>query len=400
MDSSAKSLDAIVIDWIASAVDSQAGWTTKREHYRTGVVPEIDPLYSWIDRAWRTSQELPSLAVVKQRWSRFPWPVSVLPESFAQLQMEQAYRRYDLISHVRDLDRLLVEGTTNEAYELTQQFVAHQVRGSTPVGIELTDPVLYIDDETDVVRVPSWGQVMEESPIGRGDMVLLTARTAVGKSWMLLLAAIDALRGGWDVVYYSLEMSVSMVAKRMRALLEDDGDAIEWFKHQRGHLHVVDQRMGGRRGLSAGDVMRRVEQGSRTLVIIDYGELLRPESGGRSTENHSKSAEISQAIQNTAKFLEVPILVAVQDNRAAVLSGGRPGVENLSGSDQWGRDADLVLRLRDVGGEQGNGRTRTLEAVKARNTALGHTTYFDFSPGTTGIRPIDRMEFIAINGGA
>ena len=397
MDSSAKSLDAIVIDWIAAVVASQTGWSTKREHYRPGVVPAIDPLFHWIDRAWRSSSELPTLAVVKQRWARFPWPVDVLPESFALIQLEQAYTRAALITHVRELDRLLVEGTTNEAYDLTQRFAATVARQATPEGLELTDPVLFVDVDADVIALPSWGAAAAEHPLTRGDMVLLTARTSVGKSWMLMLAARDALIAEWDVVYYSLEMSVTAVAKRFSKLV--DTDVPTWLRAQRASLHVIDQRMGGRRGFGAVDIMRRVEAGSRTLVVVDYGELLRPDSGGRSTESHNKSAEISQSVQNAAKYLDVPLLAAVQDNRAAVIDRTKPGLENISGSDQWGRDADVVFRLRDEAGDAGTGRTRTLQMIKSRHSALGPLTYLQFDPGGVGINPIDHMQYAVINGG-
>lgn len=399
MDSSAKSLDAVVIDWIAAAVASGVGWSTKRDHYRVGVTPAIDPLFSWLDRAWRSSHELPTLAVTQQRWSRYPWPADVMPEAFALVNLEQTYRRWHLIAHHRELDRLLREGTTNEAYDLTQQFAAEQIRGSTPEGIELLDPVLFIDHDADVIELPSWGPAAQGHPLTRGDMALLTARTTVGKSWMLMLAALDALRVEWDVVYYSLEMSADAVAKRIRLILYTDVPT--WLRQQRGTLHVIDQRMGARRGFSALDIMRRVEQGSKTLVVVDYGELLRPESGGRSTESHNKSAEISQTVQNAAKYLEVPILAAVQDNRAAVLSGQRPGLENISGSDQWGRDADVVFRLRDDSGHpDGDGRTRVLQMIKSRHTGLGMLTFLQFDPGGAGINVIDNMRYAAINGGA
>jgi DnaB-like helicase C terminal domain len=399
VDSSAKSLDAVVIDWIAAVVDNGVGWSSKRDHYRVGMAPAVDPLYAWLDRAWRSSHELPTLATTKQRWSRYPWPTDVMPESFALLNLEQAYHRVDLINHVRELDRLLREGTTNEAYDLTQQFASIQVRGSTPEGIELLDPVLFVDLDADVINLPSWGPAAHDHPLVRGDMALLTARTSVGKSWLLMLAALDALRADWDVVYYSLEMSADSVAKRMAAILGTDVPA--WLRAQRAHLHVIDQRMGARRGFTTGDIIRRVEQGARSLVIVDYGELLRPESGGRSTESHNKSAEISQSVQNAAKYLEVPLLVAVQDNRAAVLGGIRPGLENISGSDQWGRDADSVYRLRDQSGHpDGDGKTRTLQMIKSRHTGLGPLSFLQFDPGGAGINVIDPMRYAAINGGA
>ena len=390
-----KTLETVAIDWIASVLSSpDTVWSSVRDRYRKGVTPVVDALFSWVDRSWSSSGEVPSYETTQQRWSKMPWPAHVLPEAFSSLELEQAYRRYDLISHVRALDTALSEGTTNEAYKLAIGFVSRANFGTTPTGVDLLDPMLYVDTDIDKLTLNSWGDSAVERPLERSDLVLMAARTGVGKSWFLLLAVIDALSQGWDVVLYSLEMPASQVAKRMRVLLKVD--APKWLSEAPGTLHVIDQTMDtARRGFSSLDIMRRVEQGSRTLIVIDYGELLRPESGGRAQQGHDKSGEISSALQSAAKYLHVPILCAVQDNRQAV--GQRPGVETLSGSDQWGRDADLVVRIRDESDAMTSGTTRILEWVKTRHTAAAWPTFIHFDPGGRGIVPIDRMEYTAIN---
>jgi DnaB helicase-like protein len=397
MDQQGKTLATTTADWIAAVVSSKDGWPTKRGLYRARVIPELDPVMSWIDRSYRQSSKLPPYSTTKQRFPTVPWPKDVLPEAFAILELEQAYRRYDVIQHVRELERLLTEGTTNEAYQLAQTFSAQAITGDTAFGIQLTDPALYEQQEEDSIPLPSWGDAMAERPVCRGDFVLLAARTGVGKSWLLLMAALDAIQVGWDVVFYSLEMSSDEQAKRLRMLLKMGSakQTTEWLADQLGRMYVIDQG-AHRRGFTPGDLVKRVDKGSNTLIIVDYGELIRPESGGRTTEGWNKSAEVSQALQNVAKHVEVPVMAAVQDNRAAV--GTRPGVETLSGSDYWGRDADTVLRLRDETGEPpGVGPTRILEVVKSRHTGNRTPTFYEFAPNKTGVTVIDRVQYASIH---
>ena len=393
-DQDSKSLTGKVVDWVAAAVDAHDGWAVKRGVYRRGITPDLDPMISWLDRAYRSTGTIPSLEATKDRWTRIPWPKNILAESFALIELEQAYRRHDLILHSRELDRILSDGTTNEAYQFAQSFASTSIKGSTAHGIELTDPSLYVDVDTDVVEVPSWGESMSQRPIHRSDFVLIAARTGVGKSWLLLMAAKDAIQQGWNTVFYSLEMPATDLAKRLKMLLQVD-DAPAWVKQQKGRLHVIDQT-DTRHGYTAQDLVKRVDQGSRTIIIVDYGELMRPDTGGRTTDGWNKSAEVSQSLQNVAKYVEVPLLAAVQDNRQAV--GIKPGVETLSGSDYWGRDADTVLRFRDETGEPpGSGPTRVLDVVKSRHTGGRVPTFFSFEPGATGIRIIDRHEYVAIH---
>lgn len=393
MEDNNKTLETVAVDWIASVVTSQSGWALKKEQYKKGITPSVDALFAWLDRAFNSSGELPSYETMVQRWGRLPWPKKVLAESFATLELEQAYKRWELIQFKHELDNVLTNGTTNEAWKLTREFSTRSMTGATPFGVELDDPMLYLDDDGDRVLIPSWGPVMEGKSLARGDMALLSARTGLGKSWLLLMAACDALEQGWDVPFYSLEMSASQLAKRMQQYLKCNVPA--WLKKQPGRLHVIDQSMQ-RHGYSAGDLLKRVEQGSKALVIVDYGELLRPDSGGRATENHNKSAEISQALQGAAKFLHVPLLSAAQENRSSVNNPG--GVETLSGSDQWGRDADLSIKLRDeLGTAQNPSSTRIMECTKTRHSGLRTPTFLLFDPDGRGIRVIDRQEYAATN---
>lgn len=391
-----KTLTTITTDWIAAVVASRTGWEVKRTTYRQGVTPELDALVSWIDRSYQTSQKLPTYASTKRYWPNMPWPADVLAEEFATNELVNAYHRNDVIQHVREMDRLLEEGTTREAYALAQSFSSKVVKGDTPRGIQLLDVSLYEEKESDGVPLPSWGDAMGERALGRSNFMLLAARTGVGKSWLLLMAAMDAIQAGWDVVFYSLEMSAEEQAKRLQMLLQRTPKAVtKWLASQPGELYVVDQS-SHRFGFTPTDLVKRVDNGSNTLIIVDYGELIRPDSGGRTTENWNKSAEVSQALQNVAKNVRVPVLAAVQDNRNAV--GAKSGVETLSGSDYWGRDADTVLRLRDETGEpQGVGPTRCLEVVKSRHTGSRTPTYYEFDPKNVGVRIIDRVQYASIH---
>lgn len=394
-DDRSKPMHVVAIQWIAAVVASQEGWAVKKGAYRRGITVELDPLVAWLNRCHESSGQLPTYTTTIESWPKLPWPADPVPETFASMELEQAYKRWDVVQHLHSLDLLLKEGTTNEAYDAAARFGTMSGRSSTPRGVELVDPDLYVDEEVDTIDLPSWGSVLKEAPVHRDDYMLLAARTNVGKSWFLQMAALDAIQQGWEVVMYSLEMDSRKIAKRSRALLPGVRDVPAWIRSQPGRLYVIDQA-SQRAGYTATDLVNRVDQGSRSFIIVDYGELMRPETGGRATEGWNKSAEVSQALQNVAKYVKVPVLVAVQDNRSAV--GQKTGVETLSGSDYWGRDADTVMRLRDETGDpSGSGRTRVLEMVKTRHTGYKQPSFFRFDPEGRGIEEIDRVQYAADN---
>lgn len=383
------------LDWLTSVLLTREGWEHKRSAYRRGTVPELDPVIGFIDRFIAQERRMPTWSQVSSRFKDLPWPDTPVPEEFASGELAAFYHRYDAVVLHNQLGQLLRSNKVAEAYQLISEF-EHEPSHRRKLGQGLLDPELYVKDEKEVVALPSWGRVMNDVGIRRAEYALLAARTGVGKSWLLLMAAMDALEQGWDVLFFSLEMPRREVAQRMAMRLRTD-TAIEWLESQEGFLSVVDQSDSAR-GNTAADIISSLERGTRTMIVIDYGELMRPDTGGRAVEGWNKSAEISQQLQNVAKHLEVPLLAAVQDNRAA-LASPESGVETFSGSDQWGRDADTALRVYDeFGAKPGLGPTRRLRLVKSRHSGARPDTYFRFDPeGPDGISVIDRVEYATWN---
>jgi replicative DNA helicase len=194
-----------------------------------------------------------------------------------------------------------------------------------------------------------------------GQLVVLGARPAVGKSAMALNVALAAARAGIGVALFSLEMSADELGERLLAnltgitgtrirdgrLAQGEWDRLVAARHDLDALPIHVDATGG---LTVERIRLRVRALARkspiALVVIDHLGLLAPQVGFEragivaATEANSKAAKI------TAKDLGVSVLALSQLNRA--LEGRddkRPGLADLRWSGSIEQDADSVIFL-------------------------------------------------------
>lgn len=399
-DNEMRSIDSIAVDFIAATVKAQS-YQPMKHHYRRGSSQRADVLASFIDRYGRNEDDPLTLEYLASRFPHYGINTeAVAPMSLVLSELQDAYNRSDAIDAINTAS-LAVRNNDLEAVE--RVFNEHITRPRTgdALGSELLDPALYELEECDIVPLPNLGPAAGDG-LRRAEYMLVAARTGVGKSWTLLMALTDIMEAGWDVMLLSLEMPRAEVAKRMAMLRRCTAvEQRKWLASLPGKLRVVDQT-DVPRGITAHQAASRIERSSNTAVIIDYGELLRPESGGRSSEGHQKSGEISESLQNITKQLNIPVIAAVQENREALQRSGS-GTETISGSDRWGRDADTVLKLTDTVGQlregmkPGQGPTRVLEAIKTRHSAARDKAYYRYDITGDGIRLISHHDYVLTN---
>lgn len=219
------------------------------------------------------------------------------------------------------------------------------------------------------------------------DLIILAARTSVGKS-SLALNIIDSVarRENRPVLLFSVEMSKEQVAGRMLAtrcnlsfldlrtgyLPQEDWDSIVTegmgdlreapiFVDDTPSIGIVPLRARARRMRSTKGV---------ELIVVDYLQLVK---GPRTENRQQEVAEISRALKALARELEVPVIALSQIRRAAEdRPGGRPQLTDLRESGAIEQDADVVLMLhRAKTDEEGPTSEAYLEIAKQRNGPTG-----------------------------
>jgi replicative DNA helicase len=217
-----------------------------------------------------------------------------------------------------------------------------------------------------------------------GNLILLAARTSMGKSAMAMNIA-QAVLGSTDrsVLVFSLEMSAGELTYRLIAA-EGDLDARrlmhgrltndEWTHFaqtcseigpraerlrvlDQGHLTPAIMRAHLRRE------MRRTQVG---LVIVDYIQLM---ASGKKRENQNvEVSAISRGLKILARDFHVPILALSQLNRAIENRTDQlPRLADLRDSGSLEQDADLVIFIH----RKDDSETAKIIVAKQRNGPKG-----------------------------
>ncbi|MDR1412307.1 MAG: replicative DNA helicase [Actinomycetes bacterium] len=194
-----------------------------------------------------------------------------------------------------------------------------------------------------------------------GQLVVLGARPAVGKTALALNMALGAARRDTTVGFFSLEMTAEDLALRMltaeagisaqdvRAGRVPDSywnrfiDTSENLSRLRIYIDDTPDLNINRLRIKARRRFRNIE--GKKLLIVDYLQLMSPDN--RSIENRQQEiAQISRGLKILAKDLNIPILALSQLSRMAEMrKGKRPQLSDLRESGAIEQDADIVMFL-------------------------------------------------------
>lgn len=191
-----------------------------------------------------------------------------------------------------------------------------------------------------------------------GNLIILAARPAVGKTSFAMNLATNAAKQGAPVAFFSLEMAANEITQRLLAseaslplsrmrngqlsdgdwsqLVQASGDLsnCELYVDDSAGLSIVELRTKARR------IMRNKKNG---LIIVDYLQLMQPvipHPNNRAVE----VAEISRGLKVLAKELDVPIIALSQLSRGVESrTDKRPMLSDLRESGSIEQDADIVM---------------------------------------------------------
>lgn len=193
-----------------------------------------------------------------------------------------------------------------------------------------------------------------------GELIILAARPAMGKTALAINIARTNLEQGKAVALFSLEMDAEQIALRMfssitsiplQRLRVGDLDDDEWiyFANKADNIssswkfYIDDSGLLNISVLKSKIRKLKIMEPSISLVIIDYLQIM---SGLSNKERHLEIAEISRGLKNLARELKIPILALSQLNRSLESrSDRRPMLSDLRESGAIEQDADIILFL-------------------------------------------------------
>ena len=177
------------------------------------------------------------------------------------------------------------------------------------------------------ITVPTpWTEFNEllQGGLGNGDFGLMFGGPGAGKSWALVALAGHAVKMGYNVVYYTLELGEDYVGRRFDAYFTQiPANEITFHKDK---VEAVMTKIPGQliiKGFSPGKasissveshIQKCTDLGTKPdLIVIDYVDLLRSKRVSR--ERKEEIDDIYTSTKGLARELNIPVWSASQVNR-------------------------------------------------------------------------------------
>jgi replicative DNA helicase len=191
-----------------------------------------------------------------------------------------------------------------------------------------------------------------------GDLVIIAARPAMGKTALVLNMALKNIERDKGVIFFSLEMPAEQLMLRMLAaktsiplqnLRKGDMDDNQWSKLTDAFNQLNSKKLfvddGG--SININQLRARVrklaqnEDNKISLVIIDYLQLMQ---GLGNKDRHQEVSDISRGLKMLARELKIPIVALSQLNRGLEnRPDKRPMLSDLRESGAIEQDADIIM---------------------------------------------------------
>lgn len=210
------------------------------------------------------------------------------------------------------------------------------------------------------------------------ELVVVTGRTNVGKTWIGEYFAVVAWKLGYKILFYSGEMSKEMVGFRFdtlnkhfsnmgllngahtlgakrdteggKFLQEDYENYINQLSQKSGFIVVTPDDFEGRKP-NADEIKSLAIKHGADMIVVDQLSLMSDKR--RADTPRIAYNNISEDLFLVSKELKKPILLMAQANREAVKNrkkGESPELHDLAESDGVGQNATRVLSLSVIDG--------------------------------------------------
>lgn len=195
----------------------------------------------------------------------------------------------------------------------------------------------------------------------REEVIIVAARTSVGKSAFAENMLEHTARKGGRVLNVQLEMSPEQVMERylIRAGLPRDvvkgqrlpspkeEDQIEELVRQREQwkVYLLNQPGVTVTGIHSEVSRLTLQEGQLDLVCIDYLQLMGDVNEDKMV---TSIAKVTKRLKIVAREFHVPVILISQLNRNVEHRGGKPRLHDLAHSGSIENDSDVVLLLWDT----------------------------------------------------
>ncbi|KIM11547.1 MAG: DNA helicase [Sulfuricurvum sp. PC08-66] len=246
-------------------------------------------------------------------------------------------------------------------FEITQDNMQLDFKDGEEVAVDTLDFIKRMKDRgvNQLVGVDTGFADLNKmtTGFGEGDLIIVAARPAMGKTAFALNIMLNLLRKGKGVAFFSLEMPAEQLMLRVLAadtsiplqnLRTGNVGEMEWPKlnnalnfFEKSALFVDDQGSLNIAQLRSKLRKLKVKHPEVELAIVDYLQIM-ASTGTR--DRHAEVSEISRGLKMLARELKMPIIALSQLNRSLESRNDkRPMLSDIRESGAIEQDADIIM---------------------------------------------------------
>ena len=262
-------------------------------------------------------------------------------------------------------DDLPVEDVMNlvekKLYEITQNATSNDFRESKEITLAMMAEIerLKALGNSKLIGTDTGFKNLNDktSGFGKGDLVIIAARPAMGKTAIVLNMALKAIERNEGVAFFSLEMpaeqlmlrllsaktSIPLQKLRVGDLTDEQWSQLSAATDELSHkkLFVDDGGYATIHHVRSKLRKLKMQHPEITVAVIDYLQLM---SGDGKEGRQQEVSEISRGLKQLARELQIPIVALSQLNRGLeARENKRPMLSDLRESGAIEQDADIIL---------------------------------------------------------
>jgi len=369
------------------------------------LIKDCSDVWLFIKDYYDQTREVPDASLITTRFRDFD-AVESGPTVYHMDKLRQAYLDESIRLSLRKTAQMVNENETTRALQELSKDVAKMARiGSKVRDIDVTDvdnALAYFEKtrksaengevgiKTDITSF----DVCLPMGIAKGQLGILLAYPAIGKSWLALYFAVQAWKHGYKPMVISLEMTEYEVRNRIFTIIGDgffshralsagrvdDNEFKLWADktlNNKQPFKIISNDTGAE--MTPNLIASKIDQYQPDIVIVDYLQLM-TDNAGTSQNETVKIKNLSRELKLLAISQQTPILAiasATPDDSTDLESV--PQLGQVAWSRQIAYDADWVLSM----GRKANSDILEAAFRKNRHGYMGDFYLeIDFDKGT------------------